>query len=90
MLTNKVFIERLYEGSTIDCKSEIDDIVDAIIEEYHANEICIGEVIGSLCIHGASIEDVAIIYAKVYSKIEEDKVIRITDSDEVNLAEDYD
>lgn len=89
MLSKRVYIERIGEGSTIYCKSEIDDIVKIINDEYHANDVCIGELLSSLCIHGASIEDVAIIYAKLYDLIEDDRVFRITDDQAIDLARDF-
>ena len=86
MTGNNIYIERLNEGSTIDCKAEIDDIVDAIVEEYRSGDVCIGEVLDALTIHGLSIEDTVIVYAKVYEITDGDKVIRVNDEYELDLA----
>lgn len=81
----EVYLERLYEGTTVGCESSVDDVVKAIIEEYQMYEAGIADILGSMVVHGLSVEDVVSVYARVYEIVENDKVIRIADGEEIVL-----
>lgn len=80
-----VYLERLYEGSTVDCEPTIEDVVEAIIEEYKANEVGLCDILGTTCINGLSVEDVVTVYSTVYKIIEDDTVIRISEGERILL-----
>lgn len=88
MLGKKVYLERIHDGSIIACEPEIDSIVEAIVKEYKEEDVCIGEVLDGLCLHGASIENATIVYARVYERIDGDKTVRSTESEDIDLAND--
>ena len=64
------------EGTDFDCKDK-EDVVKAIMEEYHRNDICIGELLYGLEIKGLSIQDVVDVFAKVMHTVEDDKLIQV-------------
>lgn len=80
----KVYIETL-DGVTYDCEPTVDDVVQAIIEEHERHDVIIGENLESLKIHGLTIPEVVKVYAILYSKFEEDRVIRIAEGEEIDL-----
>lgn len=82
----KIYIERKYEGTTMECKDDLKDVEEAIIEEYKANEVCIGEILESLCIHGLSIPEVVTVYSKIYKRLEDDITFRIADGELLDLT----
>lgn len=79
-----VYLETL-DGITFDCKPTIDDVVEAIIEEHERHDVIIGENLESLKIHGLTIAEVVKVYAILYGKFEEDRVIRIAEDKEIDL-----
>lgn len=79
-----VYLETL-DGVTFDCKPTIDDMVEAIIEEHERHDVIIGENLESLKIHGLTIPEVVKVYAILYGKFEEDRVIRIAEDEEIDL-----
>lgn len=60
------------------------DIVDAIIDEYHESDVCIGEMLDVTEITGVSTQDVVDIVARVLHTIEGDEIAQYMnpDSDE--------
>ena len=82
----EVYLERMYEGTTVNCEASIDDVVEAIIEEYQTNDVSIGEILSSISVHGLSVEDVVTVYARTCERVEEDKVIRIADGENILLS----
>lgn len=83
----KVYLKRLSEGSTVDCDPNIDDVVEAIIKEYHMYDVGISDILASISINGLSVEDVVTVYARVYEIIEEDKVYRVADNEKILLSQ---
>jgi hypothetical protein len=79
-----VYLETL-DGVTFDCKPTVDDVVEAIIEEHERHDVIIGENLESLKIHGLTIPEVVRVYAILYGKFEEDRVIRIAEGEEIDL-----
>lgn len=84
-METKVYLERMYEGSTVDCEPTIEDVVEAIIEEYHANDVSICDILSTISIHGLSVEDVVTVYSMVYKITEGDTVVRIVEGEQVLL-----
>ena len=76
------YIVIMNEGVTYDCL-DANDIVSAIIEEYHRSDICLAELLAQIEIRGVSIETVVEIYAELFRIIEGDVTIRITNPDNV-------
>lgn len=83
----EIYIERMHEGTTIGCQFSTEDVAEAIVEEYQANDVPIGEILSSISIQGLSVEDVVTVYAKVYERIVGGKVIRLTCGEQINIAE---
>lgn len=79
-----VYIETS-DGVTFNCKHTVDDVVEAIIEEHEKHDVIIGENLESLKIHGLTIPEVVKVYAILYGKFEEDRVIRIAEGEEIDL-----
>jgi hypothetical protein len=61
--------------NTYSCESK-EHAVNAIISDYHQYDVCIGEVLGSVEIQGASVQDVVDIFARVMHILEEDELIQ--------------
>lgn len=74
---DKIYIEIMGEGTTYDCTDK-NDVVEAIIDEYHRNDVCIGELMNQIQVHGLSTQDVVDVFAKVMNIIEGDEVIHHT------------
>jgi hypothetical protein len=66
--------------NTYECTSK-EHAVNSIISDYHLYDVCIGEVLGSVEIQGASVQDVVDIFAKVMYIVEEDEVIQFMNMD---------
>lgn len=85
-MEEKIEIFRIDDGVSFKCKDK-EDAVEAIIEEYKANDICVGELMDGLIIHGLSIQDIVDVFAAVMYRIEEDRVVQYMEDDEVNRWE---
>ena len=72
---SKIVLRILNEGITFDCKDK-QDVVEAILEEYRAHDICLGELLEGLEIDGLSVQDVVDIFAKVMHIVEADEVVQ--------------
>lgn len=81
---SNVYLETL-DGVTFDCEPTVDDVVEAVIEEHERYDVIIGENLESLKIHGLTIPEVVRVYAILYNKFEEDRVIRIAEGEEIDL-----
>lgn len=86
--TDKKIIVRI-NGNYHTCEKDLNRIADLIVIEYGSthskNGICIGEFINNVCVPNISLEDAAIIYAKVYSQTAEGNVIRHSDNYDIKL-----
>lgn len=58
-----------------------EDIVDAIIDEYHDGDISIGDMLDVTIIRGMSAQDVVDIVARVMHTIEADEITQMQDVD---------
>ena len=65
-----------------------EDIVDAIIDEYHESDVCIGEMLEVTIISGMSAQDVVDIVARIMHTIEGDEIAQYInpESDEPIIA----
>ena len=54
------------------------------IEEYKANDICVGELMDAIIIHGLSVQDVVDVFAKVMYEIEGDELVQNMEEEKVN------
>lgn len=89
-MNNKVYIEILNEGVTYDCENNVEDVIRAIEEEYERFDVCIGEILNGIAIHGLSVPDVVTVYAYLYSKYENDKVLHIFFEDDEDISKAMD
>lgn len=71
-----VFIKLMNDGVTYDCPDGRDDVVEAIMEEYHRSDVSIGELLDSTSIVGLSVNDCVYVYSCLYLKIESDQTVR--------------
>ena len=55
----------------------VDDAVEKIVKTYKSNDLCIGELFSGIVIQNLSIEEVVMVYAKLYQEIEGDEICRI-------------
>ncbi len=53
-----------------------EDCVNAIIEEYNRNDLCVEELLYSIEIQGFSVQDVVEIFARIINIIESDKLLQ--------------
>lgn len=85
-MEEKIEIFRMDDGISFECKDK-EDAVETIIEEYKANDICVGELMDRLIIHGLGIQDVVDVFAAVMYRIEKDQVVQYVEDDEVHRWE---
>ena len=78
----KTYIECLDCGVTYDCDNTVDDVYDAIFEEYERSDICLAEMLESISVHNMSVANVVRVFSKAFKEIEKDKCIRHTDEGE--------
>lgn len=85
-MEEKIEIFRIDDGVSFECDSK-EDAVDAILEEYRANDVCVGELMNDMIIHGLSIQDVVDVFAVVMYKVENDRLVQHMEDEEVNRWE---
>jgi U3 small nucleolar ribonucleoprotein component len=77
MTEHSTYIQISDEGITYDCKDKnVDDTVESIIEEYERHDVELCTVLDRIEVHGLNVNQVVQVYAKLFERIEHDKVLR--------------
>lgn len=82
----KVFIDA-DSNSPYVCENNVKDISNCIIEQYRKDDIELCSFIRSVVIEGLDLEGQVFVYAILFEAIEDDRVIRIADGEEIDLAD---
>ena len=90
-MSGEIIVARL-DGTRHFYATNKEEVIDIIMEEYHAFSVCIGEILDDTEINGLSINDVVDIYAKVIHKVDGDKLIhkKFVGIEECRDPTDYD
>lgn len=80
------YIECMDCGVTYACENNIDDVLEAVKEEYERGDICLAEMFESVSIHNMSIANVVRVFNNAFKEIENDICRRSTpEGDELDL-----
>lgn len=65
----------------------IDSAVESILELYTKSDVCIGEFLESIEIHGLDVSSIVQVYARLYNTIEGDVCTRTEEDGTIHLLE---